>query len=82
MNYKSIPTETDAEIIGCGILTCMSIVSPLILFRFIKLVLLKNLNCLHGVQAGAQLANCKRGEMESTEAWGLRGRGPPENFLQ
>ena len=41
MNYKSIPTETDAEIIGCGILTCMSIVSPLILFRFIKLVLLK-----------------------------------------
>ena len=33
MNYKSIPTETDAEIIGCGILTCMSIVSPLILLR-------------------------------------------------
>ena len=33
MNYKAIPTETDAEIIGCGILTCMGIVTPTILLR-------------------------------------------------
>ena len=33
MNYKSVPTETDAEIVGCGILSCMAIVTPLILIR-------------------------------------------------
>jgi len=35
MNYKSVPTETDAEIIGCGILTCMAIVSPSILLSYL-----------------------------------------------
>merc|ERR1711872_163764 len=35
MNYKSVPTETDAEIIGCGMLTCMAIVTPVILVSYV-----------------------------------------------
>ncbi|XP_023344791.1 uncharacterized protein LOC111714021 [Eurytemora carolleeae] len=35
MNYKSVPTETDAEIVGCGILSCMAIVTPLILISYL-----------------------------------------------
>lgn len=35
MNYKSSPSEVDAEVIGCGILTCMAIVTPLILLSYV-----------------------------------------------
>ena len=35
MNYKSVPAETDAEIVGCGILTCMAIVTPMILISYL-----------------------------------------------
>ena len=34
MNYKSAQSEVDAEVIGCGILTCMAIVSLTILLSY------------------------------------------------
>merc|ERR1712212_1047416 len=35
MSYKAAKSEVDAEIIGCGILTCMSIVSLTILISYL-----------------------------------------------
>ena len=35
MGYKETPSEVDAEVLGCGILTCMSIVSLSILASYL-----------------------------------------------
>ena len=35
MQYNHVPSETDAEILGCGILTCMCIVSLTILLSYL-----------------------------------------------
>merc|ERR1711915_533732 len=35
MGYKETPSEVDAEVLGCGILTCMSIVSLTILASYL-----------------------------------------------
>merc|ERR1711864_5954 len=35
MNYKGVTSEVDAEVIGCGILTCMSIVTITILISYL-----------------------------------------------
>ena len=35
MGYKESPSEVDAEVLGCGILTCMSIVSLSILASYL-----------------------------------------------
>merc|ERR1719319_998739 len=36
MSYKSIRSEVDAEIIGCGTLTCMAVVTLTILLSYLK----------------------------------------------
>ena len=35
MGYKETPSEVDAEVLGCGILSCMSIVSLTILASYL-----------------------------------------------
>ena len=35
MSYKNTPSEVDAEVLGCGILTCMAIVSLTILASYL-----------------------------------------------
>lgn len=35
MNYKNVPSETDAEILGCGTLTAFCIITPVILLSYV-----------------------------------------------
>eukprot|EP00088_Acartia_fossae_P013957 TRINITY_DN17402_c0_g1_i1.p1 TRINITY_DN17402_c0_g1~~TRINITY_DN17402_c0_g1_i1.p1 ORF type:complete len:171 (+),score=24.81 TRINITY_DN17402_c0_g1_i1:30-542(+) len=59
MNYKNTPNETDAEIIGSGILACMGIVTPSILLSYLiegrDRVQVTVLDCAFNFIAGALL---------------------------